>query len=125
MRIYTGYFAILQKLKNPVSICAIPPKWSDCPNFKLLAPSKDILLGAKSGEITQDQYTKRFNAYLKTLDQEEVLQQLKELVGSKTITLVCFEKTNDFCHRHLVADWLEPFCTRIPERQTLPKLFNL
>lgn len=114
----------LAKIKNPISICALPPKWADCPNFKLLSPSKDILYGIKNVKITQDQYTKKFNAYLGTLDQMEVLQHLKEIAGSKTITLVCFEKPNDFCHRHLVADWLEPFCT-IPERQTLPKLFNL
>lgn len=23
----------------------------------------------------------------------------------KDICLICYEKPNDFCHRHLVADW--------------------
>ena len=24
----------------------------------------------------------------------------------KDVALVCYEKPSDFCHRHLVADWL-------------------
>lgn len=27
-------------------------------------------------------------------------------VGENDIALICYEKPTDFCHRHLVADWL-------------------
>ena len=28
------------------------------------------------------------------------------MVTSDTIALVCYEKPSDFCHRHLVAKWI-------------------
>ena len=28
------------------------------------------------------------------------------MAGTEDIALVCYEKPGDFCHRHLVADWL-------------------
>ena len=27
-------------------------------------------------------------------------------VGENDIALICYEKPSDFCHRHLVAEWL-------------------
>ena len=41
-----------------------------------------------------------------------VLKDLTDLINSvndhigKEICLICYEKPSDFCHRHLVADWL-------------------
>ena len=32
--------------------------------------------------------------------------KLKELTQSDQIILLCYEKPDDFCHRHLVAQWL-------------------
>lgn len=29
-----------------------------------------------------------------------------KLSGGKDIALICYEKPTDFCHRHLVAEWL-------------------
>lgn len=45
-----------------------------------------------------------YNKVLKDLDPEEVLLQ----IPNKSI-LLCFEDNNKFCHRHLVAFWLELF----------------
>ena len=40
----------------------------------------------------------------------QVLADLQKLTGVKNdfskIILLCYEKPGDFCHRHLVADWL-------------------
>ena len=33
-------------------------------------------------------------------------EELYEMSGGKDIVLVCYEIPSDFCHRHLVADWL-------------------
>jgi len=27
-------------------------------------------------------------------------------IGKKDVCLICYEKPSDFCHRHLVAEWL-------------------
>ena len=45
-----------------------------------------------------------YNKVLKDLDPEEVLMQIPD----KSI-LLCFEDNDKFCHRHLVAFWLELF----------------
>lgn len=45
-----------------------------------------------------------YNKVLKNLDPEILLESLP----NKTI-LLCYENSKDFCHRHLVAFWLELF----------------
>ena len=49
-----------------------------------------------------DFYTKTFHErVLNKLDPRQVAQEL-----SDDAVLMCYEKSGDFCHRHLVADWL-------------------
>jgi len=43
---------------------------------------------------------------LSLLDPQQVVDELKALAGSEDIALVCYERPSDFCHRHLVANWL-------------------
>ena len=42
------------------------------------------------------------------LNVDEVISDFKNLVQDENvdIVLVCYEKPSDFCHRHLVANWL-------------------
>lgn len=61
------------------------------------------------GKISEEEntrfYIKEFyNNVLKKLDPEEVLMNIPD----RSI-LLCFEDNNKFCHRHLVAFWLELF----------------
>ena len=52
-------------------------------------------------------YIKAFNKeVLSILNSYEILVKLKELSGDKIPCLICYEKPSDFCHRHLVANWL-------------------
>jgi hypothetical protein len=59
-------------------------------------------------------YIKRFKEEIlnKRLPTQTVLDLLtlvgnfKGLNYSPEICLLCYEKPSDFCHRHLVADWL-------------------
>ena len=38
---------------------------------------------------------------------EQTLKEIKSMVpADKDIALCCYEKPTDFCHRHLVAEWL-------------------
>lgn len=45
---------------------------------------------------------------LKLLTIENVLEDLANLAGGDLdkVILLCYEKPTDFCHRHLVADWI-------------------
>lgn len=49
---------------------------------------------------------------------EEVKIQIQSSVWSNTewhIALICYEKPSDFCHRHLVADWLNKHGIKVEE----------
>ena len=107
--IYTSYFAKVSKL--PANICAIsialnPPKGWKGPQYKVISPSWDILSTWKQNN-DNELYIKRFEEeILAPLNAADVVKILKQIAGSKDVCLCCFEKPGDFCHRHLVADWL-------------------
>ena len=114
--IYTTYFAKLSKLPYgtvPVAICAKVPDWYKGKQYKKLAPTYDILMQWKSSP-NPHLYTSRFNseilAHLNPLDTIIDIINLIDPNGEDddiplNIALVCYEKSEDFCHRHLVSKW--------------------
>jgi uncharacterized protein (DUF488 family) len=112
--IYTSYFAKLKSLPDniiPISICGKAPDWYKGLQYKKLAPKYDFFMKWKESH-DNDYYIKCFNEQvLDKLNPYSVLFEIKDLLGknsiqSNDICLICYEKPNDFCHRHLVADWL-------------------
>ena len=112
--IYTTYFAKLKSLPKdiiPIAICAKPPKGYSGLMYRCLAPKYDFFMQWKAtGD--DDYYIKCYNEQvLEQLNVVEVVTGLYHQVSkspcSCDIALVCFEKPTDFCHRHLVADWLQ------------------
>ena len=117
---YTGYFAKLKCYSNndliPVSISSIAPKWYYKGEYKILAPWPKLIRAYKRKEITKEDYIIQFNKYLYNLDQEQILIQLNDIFGDlNKIILICYEKPDDFCHRHLVANWLNIYITNMVE----------
>ena len=55
---------------------------------------------------------------LDRLDIHAVLSELRQLTCSEDIALVCYEKPEDFCHRHLVANWFRENGIQIKEYGT-------
>lgn len=112
--IYTSYFAKLKSLPDniiPVSICAKAPNWYTGLQYKKLAPSYDLLMKWKETH-NECYYVERFTKeVLDNLNAVDVILDLSRMVysfniGEDDICLLCYEKPSDFCHRHLVADWL-------------------
>lgn len=122
--IYTSYFGKMRKFPEnvfPVAICIFPPSWYRGAQYMWLAPTFEILTGWKI-DRESDAYTQRFNSeILGSLDADRVVTELQLLLPDEIkrkmqspvyrnpdyhIALMCFEKPDDFCHRHLVADWL-------------------
>lgn len=107
--IYTTYFAQLRNLPPsivPVSICAKAPAWFTGVQYKRLAPQYSLLMHWKSTHDKMHYRSCYYNDVLNKLDIKDVLQFLKNIAADKEIALVCYEKPSDFCHRHLVAEWL-------------------
>ena len=111
--IYTTYFAKLKKLPKdviPISICAKPPAGYQGPSYRALAPKYDFYSQWKLNK-DNDYFTCCYNErVLKELNPARVVAELYAQVGKAPcdgdIALVCYEKSADFCHRHLVAGWL-------------------
>jgi hypothetical protein len=111
--IYTTYFAKLKDLPKdiiPIAICGKAPIGYNGPSYRALAPKYDFFMKWKeTGD--NDYYIKCFKEQvLDILNPVQVVANLYYQVGkapcSCDIALVCYEKPTDFCHRHLVADWL-------------------
>lgn len=52
-------------------------------------------------------YVEAYTKHLDTLDLSIVANDFKYFTSKgKDIALVCYEKYDKFCHRHIVADWL-------------------
>jgi uncharacterized protein YeaO (DUF488 family) len=102
--IRTSYFA---KYKNPdgISIALKSPEWFKGESYKDLAPSWSILGNYQASQHTyedQNIYEKRYRAeILAKLDPKKVAVTLNGKV------LLCYERPDDFCHRHIVAQWLK------------------
>lgn len=72
------------------------------PLGKVFAPTWDIVKDLKDEKITQKQYEELYvdlmrDSYLDYPDEWTKLLSMDE------VTLVCFCKINNFCHRHLLA----------------------
>lgn len=74
--------------------------------YKKLAPKFGFW---KEWEKTKnnDYYIQHYyDEVLSHLNPEQVLLELAELSNGKDISLLCYEEYGEFCHRFLVADWL-------------------
>lgn len=107
MKIYTSYFANGAKLQKAgimiIGIALYPPKWFSGISNKYVSPSWDILHNSKS----EEDYVQRFNSeILARRDPKVFLTAIEKIANGKDVALCCFEKPDEFCHRHLVAKWL-------------------
>lgn len=112
---FTGYFAKLKEYKQaeliPISISAKAPDWYNGLEYKKLAPKWVFFQEWKYGSHKGDNeyYISQFDEQvLKPLTVEDVLADITNLSGGDLdkVILLCYEKSTDFCHRHLVADWI-------------------
>ena len=107
--IYTTYFSNLRNLPKsivPVSIAGKAPEWYKGLEYKKLAPKYQFF---KIWKETKDNsyYIKCFRQQvLEALNVDNVIDELMSITGSDDFALVCYEKPTDFCHRHIVAEWL-------------------
>ena len=107
MKIYTSYFSNGAKLAKAgimmIGIALYPPKWFTGLSNKYVSPSWDILHNSKS----EEDYVQRFNSeILAHRDPKAFLSAIEKMANGKDVALCCFEKPDEFCHRHLVAKWL-------------------
>lgn len=83
-----------------VAISLSVPIGFTCERYVKLAPTRELIKLAHEGRV--EEYTEIYTSQI--LSRLDPVKVYKELDGS---VLLCWEKAGKFCHRHLVADWLE------------------
>jgi uncharacterized protein YeaO (DUF488 family) len=74
----------------------------------VLSPNPDLLFAFKEGRIDWDGFKRGFISQIKgDVASLEAIHTLHELSEKEDITLLCFEKDGNPCHRHLVRDIVE------------------
>ena len=109
-KIYTSYFANLRNLPDnvcPISICGKAPDWYKGIQYKALAPKYWFFKKYKE-DGDAEFYTLAFQKDVcDALNVSTTLLDLQKLAGDKIPCLLCYEKPGDFCHRHIVAEWIK------------------
>lgn len=114
--IYTSYFGNKKVINNPsifpVSIALHPPKDFIGKSYRDLAPLPGTLRDWKRDHSIAN-YERDYYILLSNLNQKDVVDRLMVLSGNfnnlnylPDIVLLCYERPGEFCHRHLVAEWL-------------------
>ena len=112
--VFTSYYSMVSKLPDyivPIAISGgIPDFWNGRPWTRKLAPKKWFFDEWKKNH-DNDFYTRNFeNEVLSKLDPIGVLKWLYDTANKKESgkipCMICYERPDSFCHRHLVADWL-------------------
>lgn len=106
--LYTSYFANWRNFKElvQVSISLKPPNGYKGLGYKKLAPSSSILFEYKTSPDEVRYYERFTREILSNMDPHKIVKELMNLSLGKDVVLLCYEKPTDFCHRHIVANWL-------------------
>lgn len=109
IKIYTSYFANIKNLPDniePIAICGGIPNGYKGKWLKFLAPKWWFFSKWKENH-DNDFYIENYNKeVLDKLNPEQVIKIIVHEAGNKIPCLICYEKPDNFCHRHLVANWL-------------------
>lgn len=105
--IRTSYFAGIKKfdldISDCISISRNPPRGYKGKCLDVLAPSVELLCGMKNGYIGESAFNHKYLSEIEfAIDGN--FDKLKRLIDGKV--LLCYEKPEDFCHRHILAEWL-------------------
>lgn len=106
-KIYTSYFgnyrnfpkgslavSITQYLVNNIKVDL---------EYREVAPGSHILAGFKGGLMSEKEYRGNYLKQLSKIDFDSFLKFLVSESRDKDVLLLCYEKKNAFCHRHILA----------------------
>lgn len=106
MEIYTSYFGNMKRLSAagimPIGIARWKPRFYNGVNMFSVAPTRYML----SDACGQEEYIKLYNEILRSRGAQNILNEIESIAKGRNVALLCYEKPGDFCHRHLLADFL-------------------
>lgn len=99
--IHTSNFSKAGKYPNTVSIARGTPHWFKRETYPDLFPTWTMINLHKKRLMFDKEYTDLYYNILNNLDAEKVYKELDNKV------LLCWCAKDKFCHRRIVAEWLE------------------
>lgn len=106
MKVYTSYFGNLRTLGKhnimPISIARYSPRWYTGARYVEVSPTSYML----SGACSHKEYLQKYEEILNRLSAAHVMEVVASLSKGRDIALCCYEKPGEFCHRHLLSEWL-------------------
>lgn len=96
------------------AVCGRLPDWFDGSWYRKAAPKlswwkwwHDVYAGHYESEEAKNYYTACYkNTVLDRLCKSTVIEELRDIADGNNLYLLCFETSEKFCYRHLLADWL-------------------
>jgi hypothetical protein len=108
MKIYTSYFANSKNIPNTITQVSValkePVGWS---GYKLPGFAPDRLMLEKIRDGLQEDFIKLYAEKLKATHPGVFMAELNYFSEGGDVCLMSWEKPQKFCHRHLIAMWLE------------------
>lgn len=105
MKIYTSYFGQMKNLSKAgisiISIARYSPRFYHGDVLLEVAPTGAML------SMNDEEYKKAYREILRKVDVNKLLVKIQVLSKGKDVALLCFEKPDVFCHRHLLAEWIQ------------------
>lgn len=108
MKIYTSYYAYCKNIPNDIiriSIAGKAPKGYKGIEYKKLAPKIGFFLEWKKNHNNDFYISHYYSEVLKSLKASDVYTELCNITNGQDCVLLCYEKPESFCHRHIVARW--------------------
>ena len=107
--IYTGYYSKIKEYADSgltlLSISRTKPEFAkSCIDIPQLFPSDKILWDHKKGKIDDMEYTSKYLDQLNELGVDRIIKMIQ--IFGDDVVLLCWESPEKFCHRHILADYI-------------------
>ena len=107
--IYTGYYSKIKEYVDSgltlLSISRTKPEFAkSCIDIPQLFPSDKILWDHKKGKIDDMEYTSKYLDQLNELGVDRIIKMIQ--IFGDNVVLLCWESPEKFCHRHILADYI-------------------
>ena len=108
--IYTSYYANYKNFGDAVLVQISRSKPSSVfINYAIseFMPSSSLLFNYKAGKVSEDMYISEYIAQLDKHSDDRYQSFFDWLLSQeKDVVFLCYEGKDKFCHRHILADYL-------------------
>lgn len=112
MDIFTSYYSKAKTLDTEqyalFRVSITMPGWFDKQIYALpdIYPKWSILDAYKRNVISEKEYIAKYLQQLAMCDKNEIRRTIEKLTGERAPVLLCWESSDKFCHRRILASWL-------------------